>query len=104
MELRLLERGVWSEELDVLTHVETLASLYLEEIEKVQPEGPYYFVGESFGGFVAYEMAQQLRRKGKHVDLLTVIDIPAPGYQRAKSLPERLALHASHFRREGFPY
>jgi thioesterase domain-containing protein/acyl carrier protein len=104
MELRLLERGVWSDELKVLTNVETLAALYLEEIERVQPEGPYHFVGESFGGFVAYEMAQQLRRKGKEVELLAVIDMPAPGYRRAKSLPKRLALHASHFRREGFPY
>lgn len=104
MELRLLERGVWSDELKVLTQVEALAALYLEEIEKVQPEGPYHFVGESFGGFVAYEMAQQLRRKGKEVELLVVIDMPAPGYRRAKSLPKRVALHASHFRREGVPY
>jgi thioesterase domain-containing protein/acyl carrier protein len=104
MELQLLERGVWSDELTVLTRVETLAALYLEEIEKVQPEGPYYLVGESFGGFVAYEMAQQLRRKGKRVELVAILDIPAPGYQRAKPLLKRLAVHASRLRKEGWPY
>ena len=44
-----------------------MARAYIEAIRDVQPHGPYYLGGESFGGLVAYEMACQLERQGEQV-------------------------------------
>jgi thioesterase domain-containing protein/acyl carrier protein len=57
-----------------LTRVEDMAALYLEEVRKVQPQGPYSLGGWSLGALVAFEMARQLRTAGEEVALLTVLD------------------------------
>jgi amino acid adenylation domain-containing protein len=54
--------------------LETMAAQYLEAVRAVQPKGPYLLGGWSFGGFVAYEMAQQLRNRGEEVSLLAILD------------------------------
>ena len=54
--------------------LETMAAHYVEAITSVQPQGPYLLGGWSFGGFVAYEMAQQLRTRGEEVSLLAILD------------------------------
>jgi len=58
----------------VLTSVEDMARTYLKEMQRVQPHGPYHIAGYSFGGILAFEMAQQLRRAGHEVGLLGLID------------------------------
>ncbi len=40
-----------------------LAARYIEELRRIQPRGPYQLGGWSFGGVLAYEIAQQLQRK-----------------------------------------
>ena len=65
--------------------VEEMAADYLREIRMVQPEGPYFIVGNCIGGIVAYEIAQQLRRQGQDVALLALMDTLCPtsrGYRR----------------------
>ncbi|HET7288458.1 MAG TPA: alpha/beta fold hydrolase, partial [Pyrinomonadaceae bacterium] len=57
-----------------LNDVSEMATRYLDAIRRVQPEGPYMLGGWSFGGLVAYEMAQQLQREGQEVGLLALID------------------------------
>lgn len=64
-----------------LKSIEEMASLYMEEMLDVCPDGPYLLGGASLGGFVAYELAQQLKCRGKKVSLLTMIDTPGPGDQ-----------------------
>lgn len=61
----------------VYTDVETIAAYYLREIRKVQPHGPYLLGGYSFGGVVALELAQQVRRQGEEVRLLALLDPPS---------------------------
>ncbi|NEU74383.1 amino acid adenylation domain-containing protein [Hassallia byssoidea VB512170] len=61
-----------------LTHIEEMAAHYIEALRKVQPKGPYYLGGWSFGGLVAFEMAQQLQKSGDEVALLAVLDTLAP--------------------------
>jgi thioesterase domain-containing protein/acyl carrier protein len=56
------------------TEVETIAAHYLEEIRTVNPRGPYLIGGYSFGGVVAFEMAQQLSRRQEDVALLFLLD------------------------------
>ncbi|MBI3979303.1 MAG: non-ribosomal peptide synthetase [Chloroflexi bacterium] len=65
------------------TRVEEMAAAYLAEIRSVEPAGPYYLGGLSFGGKVAYEMAQQLRAQGERVALLALFDPYGPGYAAA---------------------
>jgi thioesterase domain-containing protein len=62
------------------TSVEEMAEHYLEEIKQVAPKGPYYLAGASFGGKVAFEMAQILRRRGEVVALLAMFDTWGPDY------------------------
>jgi len=57
--------------------VETIASHYLNEIQAVQPKGPYFLGGYSFGAMVAFEIAQQLKKAGEDVPLLVLLDPPS---------------------------
>jgi thioesterase domain-containing protein len=61
--------------------MEAIARLYLDEISRVQPHGPYYLGGYCIGGVVAFEMAQQLCAAGERVACLVLIDpdrVPEP--------------------------
>jgi thioesterase domain-containing protein len=44
--------------------MEAIAADYLAEIRKVQPKGPYFLAGYSFGGTAVLEMARQLAQSG----------------------------------------
>ncbi|HEU5231195.1 MAG TPA: amino acid adenylation domain-containing protein, partial [Ktedonobacteraceae bacterium] len=55
-----------------------MASNYLEAIQTIQADGPYLLGGWSFGATVAFEMAQQLVRRGQQVALLAILDGGAP--------------------------
>ncbi|HVT61264.1 MAG TPA: amino acid adenylation domain-containing protein [Thermoanaerobaculia bacterium] len=61
-----------------LRDVREMAALYLRAVRAAQPEGAYRLGGWSFGGLVAYEMAQQLRQGGGEVALLAIFDSLAP--------------------------
>jgi amino acid adenylation domain-containing protein len=65
-------------EQEPLTRVEDMASLYVTAIQSFQPHGPYQIGGWSFGGVVAYEIAQQLQRQGEEVSLLAILDSYVP--------------------------
>lgn len=62
----------------VRTSVEAMAAYYLEEMRKVQPQGPYLLGGYSFGGLAAYEIARHLRAAGEEVALLVLFDTRNP--------------------------
>jgi thioesterase domain-containing protein/acyl carrier protein len=57
-----------------------LAARYVNEIRGVQPHGPYYLGGYSFGGKIAYEMARQLVARGEPVGLMAFLEVYGPGY------------------------
>jgi acyl-CoA synthetase (AMP-forming)/AMP-acid ligase II/thioesterase domain-containing protein len=59
-------------------HIEPMAAYYLKELRTVQPAGPYYLGGFSFGGSVALEMAQQLHACGQNVAFLAILDHTPP--------------------------
>jgi thioesterase domain-containing protein len=62
----------------VYKSVKQMASVYLEKILKVWPSGPYYLIGYSFGGVLAFEIAVQLQKMGKQVPFLGMIDSISP--------------------------
>ncbi|WP_019925385.1 amino acid adenylation domain-containing protein [Nocardia sp. BMG111209] len=55
----------------------TLAELargHVAQLRTIEPDGPYRLAGWSFGGVLAYEMAQQLRAGGAVVEFLGLFD------------------------------
>jgi amino acid adenylation domain-containing protein len=80
-----------------LTTVEEMAALYLSEIRAVQPRGPYFLLGASFGGLVIYEMAQQLLAQDQEVALLVMLNTNCPVYSFAK----RIQSHVGHLMEYG---
>ena len=54
--------------------VEAMAAEYLTAVKARQPQGPYYLCGYSFGGLVAFEMAQRLLAAGDEVGLVALFD------------------------------
>jgi acetoacetyl-CoA synthetase len=54
--------------------VNSIAHRCAVEIQAARPSGPYYLAGYSFGGLVAFEIAQLLRGAGQEVELLILID------------------------------
>ena len=67
-----------------LQSVESMASHYVAEIQIVQPEGPYLVLGYSFGGLIAFEIAQQLQSQGKIVALLALVDRKSPNIKKVR--------------------
>jgi acyl carrier protein/pimeloyl-ACP methyl ester carboxylesterase len=75
--------------------IEGVSKLYLEEVLRRQPTGPYLLGGWSAGGVVAYEVTRQLDDMNKanpggryHVEKLILIDSPCP--VALEPLPARL--------------
>ncbi|KAG0349310.1 hypothetical protein BGZ54_004396 [Gamsiella multidivaricata] len=54
--------------------LEDMARDCIDQIQRIQPEGPYHLLGWSFGGSVAHSMAVQLERMGEKVALLALMD------------------------------
>lgn len=58
--------------------IEEMARSYVAALQTVQPVGPYFLGGHSFGGVVAFEMSQQLKKAGHEVALLAIMDTMPP--------------------------
>ena len=73
---------------DFTCGIEVVSAIYLAEIKKRQPQGPYFIGGWSAGGVIAYEVAAQLIAAGDRVQRLILIDAPCP--VKLEPLPARL--------------
>ncbi|EME38646.1 thioesterase domain-containing protein [Dothistroma septosporum NZE10] len=65
-----------------------LTPLFISEIQRRQPSGPYYIGGYSTGGIAAFDAAQALDKLGEKVERLILIDSPCPIH--IQRLPSRL--------------
>jgi thioesterase domain-containing protein/acyl carrier protein len=63
---------------DHLNSLSDAVAFYAAAVERVQSNGPYILAGWSHGGLVAFEMAQQLRRRGREVTGVFLIDTQFP--------------------------
>jgi thioesterase domain-containing protein len=59
---------------------------YLDVVKSVQPHGPYYVMGWSLGGTVAYEMARAWEAAGEDVAFVGLIDTRIHALQTQNSL------------------
>ncbi|MEM8953162.1 MAG: amino acid adenylation domain-containing protein [Verrucomicrobiota bacterium] len=74
--------------------IEETAARYIPHLKEIQGEGPYLMTGYSFGGIVAYEMAQQLTAQGETVAFLGLFDTENPASDvRQYALLERLSVN-----------
>ncbi len=100
--------GLQSQGLDgklpILRTVEEMASLYVDEIRRVRPQGPYLIGGYCGGGTIALEVAQQFRALGKDVALLALFDTsnwykipPLSIWSKTYHHSERVVFHALSF-------
>lgn len=69
--------GLQCTEQTPLGSIEELAKYYIQQIKKIQPEGPYSLIGYSFGACVAFEMGVQLEASSEKVKLLLIDGSPS---------------------------
>jgi thioesterase domain-containing protein len=81
------------------TRIEDMAAAYVEDIRRVQHEGPYLLVGHCFGGNVALDVAGRLRADGQEVGLLALIDAAPYGHRASKRPMVNVGLHLTALRR-----
>jgi thioesterase domain-containing protein len=55
--------------------IKEMVTEYIKEMQTLQPQGPYFLLGECFSGAVAYATAQQLRAQGEHVAFLALLEV-----------------------------
>ncbi|MEV0697919.1 thioesterase domain-containing protein [Saccharopolyspora sp. NPDC050389] len=92
------------ERVDHLDTVEAKAEHYAELVREHQPVGPYALGGWSFGGYLAYEVAQVLTARGEQVELVFLIDTILPlstsdTPDGAEALLHRFGRFAEHIER-----
>jgi thioesterase domain-containing protein len=56
------------------TSIEDLAAFYLRDVREIQPHGPYYLLGYSFGGLIAFEMGRAAHAMGEPIGMLGLLD------------------------------
>jgi thioesterase domain-containing protein/acyl carrier protein len=79
------------------TPVEEIAAHYIREILTVQPQGPFFLAGFCFGGFVAFEMAQQLQSQG-HEGVLPILFETYRRYPSSSSITSSLRFRVESLR------
>lgn len=83
------------------------AAYYTEELLKIQPQGAYYLIGVSFGGVIAYEIAQRLVSQGREVKFLGMVDTFCPAQNAVRhdlSLQARFFGHINKVRTKGLSH
>ncbi len=61
-----------------IASIPEMAFNYIKEIQRIQPQGPYFLGGFSLGGQIAFEIARQLHAQGQEVRLLAIFDSGSP--------------------------
>jgi amino acid adenylation domain-containing protein len=91
-----LQSRAWDSRELLYISLEEMAGEYLREIKSVQPQGPYYLGGHSFGGFVAYEIACQLEQQGENVALLALFDCLGPKATNKFTFLQKINIHRNN--------
>lgn len=82
--------------------LEDMAAQYVADMKEIRPHGPYHLLGFSFGGLVAYEIAQQLTAAGEEVGMVGMLDTRQPHLLRG--VPGRGSIYKQVFFRLKIAY
>jgi amino acid adenylation domain-containing protein len=80
---------------------QAMVALYVDALLGFQSQGSFALAGYSYGGWLAYEIARQLRARGAQVGLLAILDT-GPELREA-DLNFASKLHALRVRIQNFP-
>jgi thioesterase domain-containing protein len=58
--------------------IEELAKKYVQRVKRVRAHGPYYILGWSLGGIIAFEMTSLLEQMNEKINFLALVDSPPP--------------------------
>ena len=78
--------------------LEEMGMDYLTQIRKIQPSGPYYLLGWSLGGLVAYSIATCLQEQGEQVALLALLDAYPAGQAAVSESPNEQQILGAAFK------
>src|SRR5205823_1295674 len=76
--------------------VTQIATEFLDRIRRVQPDGPYFLAGWSFGGAMAFEVARQLKASDQTVGAVVLFDAYYHGYPRPLPRRQQWGRHAKN--------
>lgn len=79
------------------TRLDRMAAGYLERIKAIQPQGPYHFMGYSWGGKVMVELVKRLIAEGEQVSLAALIDSYYFNFNTFTPDQKRFYLATAHF-------
>jgi nonribosomal peptide synthetase DhbF len=72
--------------------LEDMITSYFHEIRRIQPHGPYHFIGWSIGGNIAHAIAALARRHGESVAFVGLVDsLPFLPYPEPVVVPPDVA-------------
>jgi thioesterase domain-containing protein len=83
--------GLYENEIP-LKSIEEIAAQNIKWMKAIQPNGPYRFVGHSYAGYIVYEMAKQLAKDEKEIDLSLIIDTSPQSHNKSKNSKEDFVL------------
>jgi thioesterase domain-containing protein len=76
--------------------VEELASAYVQDIRKIQADGPYQLCGYSKAGLLAYEAASILLSQGESVSFLALLETWHPRFVKNQTMMESAQFQFAH--------
>ncbi|MBX7266434.1 amino acid adenylation domain-containing protein [Micromonospora sp. Llam7] len=65
---------------ELVTSVEEMVDDYIDEMLKIQQDGPFHLIGWSYGGTVAQAVAAGLARRGHEIALTAILDSQPGGH------------------------
>ncbi|MCB9599819.1 MAG: alpha/beta fold hydrolase [Sandaracinus sp.] len=83
---------------------EEAARDYIAEMRTVQPTGPYFLGGFSGGGYIALEIATQLRQAGETIGGLVMLDTPGMLIPEPLSWRDRMEVQRQRLEQKGAGY
>ena len=84
--------------------IEEMAAVYIKEMRSFYPQGPYLLGGLSFGGLLAFEMAQQLQAQGVEPVLVALFDASTPESDKPLEATLRVSKFRQKLRQGGISY
>ncbi|MBB5211853.1 AMP-binding protein [Microbulbifer hydrolyticus] len=104
-EVDLIVNGARSEATARTDSITSITQLYLSIIKALQPTGPYFLLGKSFGGIIAIEVGRELEKDGHDVLFTGLLDTIVPeAFTAHKKLSFRIAEHMRKTLQQGPGY
>lgn len=79
--------------------IEETAKVYYKCLTDFDPQGPYLLLGHSANGLYALELARLLRKEGKKVEFLGLLDTYPPGPVPRVNQIDRMKFHLNNLRK-----